>query len=386
MGKSPTESLLITHLEIENWRNFSQVNIDLQRRVFVVGPNASGKSNLLDVLRFLHDLAPGKGLQFAVSKRGGVSRLRCLYARAKSDIRILVRLGTELHPRIWEYELVFNQDSQRRARIRSERVSNGGPLVLNRPDDQDRADEQRLSQTFLEQIAANKDFREIAAFFESIQYLHIVPQLVREPDRSVGRSGDPFGGDFLEQIAQTQDHTRKAWLRQINTALRVAVPQLSELDLDRDARGRPHLRGRFDHWRPQGAWQSEEDFSDGTLRLIGLLWSALSGHGPLLLEEPELSLHPDIVRVLPQMFVRMQTRTGRQLFTSTHSPELLHDDGIGLDETLLLKPTSEGTVVSLALAHRDIPELLNGGLTLGEAVIPKTRPRDVHQLMLFGDG
>lgn len=35
----------------------------------------------------------------------------------------------------------------------------------------------------------------------SVRYLHIVPQLIREPDRSVGRVNDPYGGDFLEQIA-----------------------------------------------------------------------------------------------------------------------------------------------------------------------------------------
>lgn len=43
--------------------------------------------------------------------------------------------------------------------------------------------------------------------------LHIVPQLVREPDRSVGRVNDPFGGDFLEQVARTPDRTQKARIR-----------------------------------------------------------------------------------------------------------------------------------------------------------------------------
>ena len=74
------------------------------------------------------------------------------------------------------------------------------------------------------------------------------------------------------------------------------------------ARGTPHLRGRYQHWRAQGAWQSEEQFSDGTLRLMGLLWAAMDKGGPLLLEEPELSLHPEIVRVLPQMLARVQRR------------------------------------------------------------------------------
>lgn len=210
---------------------------------------------------------------------------------------------------------------------------------------------------------------------ELAQFLHIVPQLVREPDRSVGRTNDPYGGDFLEQLAGTPERTLKARLKAISEALRVAVPQLSELELQRDARGAPHLRGRYEHWRPQGAWQNEDQFSDGTLRLLGLLWAIVDNTGPLLLEEPELSLHPEVVRFLPQMFARMQRRSGRQIVTSTHSSDLLRDEGIGLDEVLLLTPGPEGTVVRTAAAFRDVRDLLSGGSTLAEAVMPLTRQR-----------
>lgn len=97
---------------------------------------------------------------------------------------------------------------------------------------------------------------------------------------------------------------RNAWLRRTSDALRLAAPQLKELDLWRDVRGTPHLRGKYEHWRPQGAWQTQEQFSDGTLRLMGLLWIALAGGGPLLLEEPELNFHPEVIRYIPQMFSR----------------------------------------------------------------------------------
>jgi hypothetical protein len=191
------------------------------------------------------------------------------------------------------------------------------------------------------------------------------PKLVREPDRSVGHINDPYGGDFLEQIAKTPERTRLARLKRISDGLKVAVPQLAEIELFRDIRGAPHLRGKYEHWRPQGAWQTEEHFSDGTLRLMGLLWVAMENGGPLLLEEPELSLHPEIVRYLPQMFARVQRRTGRQIIVSTHSSDLWLDEGIGLDEVLLLRPQAEGTEVQLASAFQEIPELLRGGSFCG---------------------
>ncbi|MCC7412669.1 MAG: AAA family ATPase [Gammaproteobacteria bacterium] len=376
----------IRKITLKNWKNFIRVEVNIQDRLFLVGPNASGKSNCLDAFRFLRDLTTtGGGFQEAIAWRSGVSAIRCLAARRNPDVEISVTLQNGQGEDMWEYELAFHQDNQRRPLVRKEKVIRNGEVLLKRPAPADESDPQQLTQTHLEQVNVNKEFRAVASFFATIRYLHIVPQLVREPDRSVGRTNDPWGGDFLEQVAKTPERTQKSRLRRIQEALRVAIPQLQEIELWRDARGMPHLRGKYQHWRPQGAWQTEEQFSDGTLRLMGLLWVALDKEGPLLLEEPELSLHPEIVGVLPQMLARMQRRTGRQIFLSTHSPDLLRDEGIGLDEVLLLQPGAEGTEVTTAASHEDIQDLLRGGLTLADAVIPKTRPTQAAQLTLFGD-
>ncbi len=386
MSKAKSKALRFTHIHLENWCNFVKVEVPLQGRVFLVGPNASGKSNFLDVFRFLRDIAAvGGGLQQAVLRRDGVSSLRCLAARRYCDISVRVCIGSDQDSPDWDYELRFNQDNQQRPIVKKERVARCGSDILLRPDDKDRGDPERLTQTYLEQVYANQEFREVAEFFSSVRYLHIVPQLIREPERSAGKTNDPFGGDFLEQVAGTHEGTRNARLRRIREALVVAVPQLQELQLWRDARGTQHLRGKYQHWRAQGAWHTEGQFSDGTLRLMGLLWAALDGNGPLLLEEPELSLHPGVVRYIPQMFARVQRRSGRQMLISTHSPEMLLDDGIGLDETLLLIPGTEGTSVQPVNAFPEVKALLEGGSSLADVVMPKTGPQDAQQLALFGD-
>lgn len=372
-------------LELRNWRNFRQVSVELERRVFLVGPNASGKSNLLDVFVFLHDLVSvGGGFQEAVRKRGGVGSIRALSARQQPDVVVSVVIGDEGSGTRWDYELAFGPDPKTKMPIlKRESVTKDSRLLLERPNRYDADDPARLTQTYLEQVNVNKDFREIAEFLTSIRYLHIVPQLVREPDRSVGRVDDPYGGDFLESVAGTHANVRRARLKRITEALKVAVPQLQELELTRDRRGAPHLEGRYEHWRPQGARQTEETFSDGTLRLLGLLWAVLDGNGPLLLEEPELSLHSGVVRYLPQLFARTQTKTKRQMMLSTHSPDLLQDAGIGLNEVLLLIPAVEGTTVQPASQFEDIPALLAGGLNLAEAILPRTSPRNAQQIGLF---
>jgi predicted ATPase len=370
-------------VSLQNWRNFKNAEVSLRQRVFLVGANASGKSNFLDAFRFLRDLVSvGGGLQEAVRRRGGVSDIRCLAARASSDIRLSVSIEDE-NPSLWRYELVFNQDKQRNVTIKRESVFRDDRQILKRPNKEDEHDSARLTQTYLEQVYANQPFREIATFLASIRYLHIVPQLIREPDRSIGRSNDPYGGDFLEQIARTQPNTQRARLRRIKEALKIAVPQLEELELHRDERGTPHLRGKYRHWRATGAWLQENQFSDGTLRLMGLLWAVMDGNGPLLLEEPELSLHSAVVRILPQLLAKVQNRTGRQMLISTHSPELLIDTSIDPSEVLLLKPDVEGTSLTPLSDRGDVLELINSGISLAEIATEQTRPPNVELLPLF---
>lgn len=374
------------HVRLERWKNFYEVDVELRSRVFVVGPNASGKSNLLDAFRFLRDIAStGGGLQEAVQSRGGVSKIRSLSARRYPQVGITVRIGDQ-DASAWEYSLRFTQDNQARPVITRERVQRGAQVLIDRPDTDDERDRERLRQTHLEQVNANRDFRDVAEFFASLRYLHIVPQLVREPERSVGKVGDPYGGDFLEQLARTDRRTRESRLRRIQLALTVAVPQLKELRLERDEiTGTPHLRAQYEHWRPNAGWQTEDQLSDGTLRLLGLLWAFLDGQGPLLLEEPELSLHPEVVRHVPSIMARIQRSRTRQILVSTHSPELLRDSGIGLDEVLLLQPSDEGTRVLLASDIEDVQVLLEGGDTLGDVILPRARPRRAEQLALFGE-
>src|ERR1700756_3986511 len=105
MKSNGSKALRFAQLRLANWRNFVRVQVALQGSVFLIGPNASGKSNLVDAFRFLHDLvALGGGFQEAIAKRGGVSKLRCLAARRCRDVEIGVAVGGAEGSRNWEYD------------------------------------------------------------------------------------------------------------------------------------------------------------------------------------------------------------------------------------------------------------------------------------------
>jgi predicted ATPase len=256
-SRSRTVPMIASQLKVKNWRNFRSIDVSLRERQFVVGPNAAGKSNFLDIFRFLHDVAKreGGGLQKALKDRGG---------------------------------------------------------------------------------------------------------------------------------AKTPEKTRNARFRTIEGAVKIAVPQLEQLQFTRDdATGRPHLQALYSHWRPKAGWQQEDQFSDGTLRLIGLLWALLEGDSLLLLEEPELSLNAGIVAQLAPLIARFQRNKRRQVLISTHSDALLTEQGIDGREVLLLTPANEGTEVVVASEVAEVRTLLEAGLTVGEAVLPRTGPSKAMQLSLI---
>ncbi len=175
--------MYINRLKIENWKNFRSVEVPLGHRLFLVGPSASGKSNFLDVFRFLRDVSiSGGGLQQAIEgRRGGVGAIRCLAARKHSDIVIEVDLKEESGDELWSYHLSFTQDNNRQPIIRRERVELNGEVKIDRPDALDKADRPRLTETALEQTSANREFRPIVRFFESVSYQHLLPQVIRDP-------------------------------------------------------------------------------------------------------------------------------------------------------------------------------------------------------------
>ncbi|MFZ4437418.1 MAG: AAA family ATPase [Syntrophales bacterium] len=382
--------MYINRLKLKNWRNFHEAEITLAQTSYVIGPNASGKSNLLDVLRFLREVCKpaGGGLQKAVKDRGGITKLRCLHARRDPEVKIEVFFGDPVDESLpsWRYVLGFKSEGKgaQRLLVSHEEVWKDKTRILCRPDNADIADDRLLTETHLEQTRASAKFREIVDFFSSITYLHLVPQLLKYGDKIGGNrlEDDPFGQGFIERLAKCQVRTRTARLKKINEALSAAVPQFKELRFEQDkVTGMWHLEARYAHHRPNAGWQREDQFSDGTLRLLGILWSLLEGNSLLLIEEPELSLHQAVVEQLPAIVDRIQ-RAGkqqrRQIIISSHSEALLSNKGIDARSIVVLETTQEGTTPRTVNDEERIG--IEAGLSVAEVVLPQTRPKKIEQL------
>jgi len=376
----------ITHVTAHNWRNFKNLDVAVADRLLIVGPNAAGKSNLLDLFRFLGDISrKGGGLAAALEARGGLSRARCLFARNnhKGELAIMVDLRDGEDD--WRYELAIKgkKGGHNHPIVVREIVTRNGSELLSRPDANDDRDPDQLTQTHLEQISANREFRPIAEYFAKVNYFHLVPQRIRSPQAG-GASPRVFGSSMIADMNATPVRTRQAWFRRIERALQSAVPGFETLRLEVDKAGQPHLIAGYRNWRRNPSEQNETDFSDGTLRLIGLLWTIISSPangGVLLLEEPELSLNAAVVQKLASLLAMAQRGTSMQVILSTHSPELLDDEGIRPGEVLVLQVTSDATVANQLSEIAEVEAQISADLPLSEVVAELINPGDLTGLI-----
>ena len=379
--------MIISKIELFNWKNLHRCEVGVQERCFVVGANAAGKSNFIDALRFLRDVAKqGGGLQTAVRVRGGITKIRCLAAREQSNVKLAIELSeSDSRELCWHYELNFKHTGggirENQVKIVSGREQR---YVLDRSAETLGEDEETLKYTYLEQPNANKDFRVIQQFLQNVEYLNVVPQMVRESASSSysGDKEDYYGRNFLKRLALLNDNTRRSYFRKINEFLKLAVPQLEELSFVKDEIGVPHLEARYVHWRTRGSKQQEMQFSDGTLRLIGFLFALIDSNGVLLLEEPEINLHPGIVAQFPEFIAKIQRvkKGGRQVFITTHSYDILSNEGIAPEEVLLLTNSPEGTEVEVLSNVEKAKNILAAGFSMADVVMPLTKPWSIESM------
>ncbi len=355
----------------------------MEERLFIVGPNAVGKSNLLDLFHFLADLArPGGGLHTAMKTRGGLDAVHARTARKGGGFGVEVEFRESAKSPAWHYRLEVRRGRSGLALVKKEEVRRGNKVILARPDAEDRTDPERLRETSMENFATNGAFRFVAEFLAALTRVWLFPL---KPARRTGQVPErgPLVEDLLARMEGVAPKARVSRLRKISSALQLAVPTLRELRFPDSGRG-ISLESLFANWRPGCPPTGLDDLSDGTLRLLSMLWGVMENESLLLLEEPELSLHPSVARHFPGLIHRLKHRRRGQVVVTTHSPQILADPGIAPEEILLLDPTEdEGARGRLASEIPEVKALIRQGLGAGEVVLPRIQPWRVGELGFF---
>ncbi|EQD27273.1 ATPase-like protein, partial [mine drainage metagenome] len=86
--------MAITHVSVTNFRSFKLLDLDLEKFNVFIGANASGKSNVVQILRFVRDIS-AHGLPNAVSMQGGTDYLRNV--QIGPSIPLHIRIQSDAH-------------------------------------------------------------------------------------------------------------------------------------------------------------------------------------------------------------------------------------------------------------------------------------------------
>lgn len=303
--------------DVSCWRNVRSASVHADDVAVIHGPMGSGKTNLLDALWFVRDVAV-IGLAGALQRRSGMESITPMW-----EPKSVTSVAVELSP--WLYRLSIGPDR----RIVSELVFRDGATVIERPDAQDRADPERLTQSILWQSTANSAVRGLISQLTALRrfgYDAADGGRLRVPE------------DVLERMADVRSRAPKrfdAMWEKLVVLVRDVAPWLGAMQLVRDESGRTRLRvwvGRKCH--------TESQLSDGTVRLLCLVLEMLDGAGPLIVDDDDVGLSEEAWSAV----LELAPKLGRQLLFCTRSRSLLST--VPRESTFFMAPSSSGSAVS----------------------------------------
>ena len=322
----------ITQIKVKNFRSLADVTIDLDPLTVFVGKNGAGKSNIIDVLRFVRD-ALILGLDAGILKRHGMSALRKWSAKGRPfDIVINLFMKQE---GFWEGEYGFSLGSETRGayRVKEEHCivkSGRGKVAFE-------IKEGKLIQTdvagavvqidipnpitslHLSTIAGGNFFL-VRDVIKNMGFYTIYPDLLREPQKPANATPLDEKGQNLSSVLREMKRAKQLPASTISEALGQVVHGIHDFSVTQVG---GYLVTRLHHEKGGPAFELVQE-SDGTLRMLGILTALYQTPSRTLLaiEEPELTIHPGALGVLCDAMKEASSYS--QIVITTHSPDLIY--------------------------------------------------------------
>jgi predicted ATPase len=332
--------MAITQLEVAGYRSVRKLVLPVGSLTVIVGPNGSGKTNLYRALYLLSVAAEGRLAQ-VLAEEGGVPSVLWAGQREKKPVRLTV--GVRFDELAYELSLgpvppvpggsLFNLDPEvkeehlwalegRRRGVLMERKDR--TAFLRDSEGQRTTFPAQLwsSESVLSQLAEPHRFPRLAEVQRTLRMWRFYHHFRTDPEAplrspQVGVRTPVLAHDGRDLAAALQTIIEIGDAEALERAIDDAFPG-SSLEVQAP-------EGRFSLYlhqpgllRPLAA----RELSDGTLRYLCLLAVLLSPRPPdfLALNEPETSLHPDLLGPLARLIV--DASTSSQVWVTTHAEAL----------------------------------------------------------------
>ena len=383
----------LTRIWARNFKSIRDLDLELGSLTVLVGPNASGKSNVLDVLRFIKD-SLDRNLDSAVTSRhgieavsrtnpqGGVSNVEIGFEIGYGDF--FMRYGFVLGNREGVYRVANETATVTPVENGSKPIEfelRDGHVVKPEIFDDEEFDDSQLVLPFLthalfrtrarstksryrSRYATVRKVDETIKFVKRMQFYRLFPDAMREPRRLMNPQILVEDGQNLASVLREMVKLDSPYLGEIKTNLGHVVPGLNDLLVDESGGYLlVKLRHRNCDLGDPESWFDLSQESDGTVRLLALLTAFYQDVPNSLIgvEEPELTVHPGALAVLADVMVEASNRS--QVVATTHSPDLI--DRLPI-ESLRAVEMRDGCTEVGSVSETQSKAVMNGLFTSGE--------------------
>lgn len=304
--------------------DFEKNTIDFQKLNIIIGANGAGKSNLVSFLEMISYMMT-RGLRSYVSRQGGGNSLMYFGPKNTDQIRGELLLEDQPGGKTDRYSFALELSAANQLFFAEEKME---------------YQDQRYSAPYVQDFgvghfeagaadSGDVTVRTLRGCLERLKIFHFNDTSISSRIRSNTNTADggylrADGGNlagFLHRLKKNE--AEYAYYQRIVRYIRMILPQFYDFVLEPDENGYISL-----NWVQNGAEEvfGPHQLSDGALRFIALttllLQPSASAPMTIILDEPEIGLHPYAISVLARE-IRMANQTS-QIIVSTQSPLLLN--------------------------------------------------------------
>jgi len=388
--------MAIKSIRVSNFKSFGDLKVDLGAFNVLIGANASGKSNFVQVFRFLRDMSH-QGLENAVSMQGGVEYLRNIRIGSSRDLALRVvyderftitmgvsegerTVGLRAEEEIYEFATSFN-DNAGSFDIAHDTLTLKGEFLGSDSLSEGQGEANKLG--FASVVFANvggklfchSDLPEGAAFGKALIYMAPVARKQHVPPRTLltqmipilfflypGRANlisDVSIYDFDPKLPKKAiPITGRAEMEEDGSNLAIVLRSILEhgekrrkfLNLLKDVLGfvdavevmplaDRSLLFSVQESYTRDAFLPASFLSDGTIHVVALIIALYFDEKSLvIIEEPERNIHPFLIARVVDMLKEASQK--KQIIVTTHNPEVVKHAGV--ENILLVSRNKEG--------------------------------------------
>jgi len=383
----------IRKISATNFKSFKKLDVELDKFNVLIGSNASGKSNFVQIFKFLREIIKS-GLKNAISMQGGIEYLRNINIGSSENLSVKVisdvgfgligsrnrkpLIGLSTYEMMYEFSLQFKEkglgysvekdklsykcnfiklESKNNKIKEKETIGNGEVIISNtkgkvkihlqKPKEVQLKEDDIYPAFFKEkEMISNNLLLETPYFympplgeiFSNISVYDFDPKLPKKATPITGKAELEEDGSNLSIILKniTEDEQKK---RKLFNLVKDLLPFIGELDVEKFAD--KSLLFKLQETYFENQYLPASLISDGTINITALIIALYFKEKQLttIIEEPERNIHPHLISKVVEMMKDASQR--KQIIVTTHNPEIVKN--AGLKNILLVSRDKKGT-------------------------------------------